>query len=79
MSTEKQNIAGWFEIPVANMERAIAFYETILNKKLERHQMGPLDMAWFPYATDRMVPGASGTLVCHKEFYTPSESGTHRI
>lgn len=69
----KNNVVGWFEIPVADMERAIKFYETVFSFKLERHQMGPLDMAWFPFLD---APGSPGTLVYHKEFYKPSTEGT---
>lgn len=76
MSNEKQHIAGWFEIPVSNMDRAIVFYETVLENKLERHQMGPLDMAWFPYSTDPEAAGAGGSLVYNEEFYKPSDNGT---
>ena len=69
----KNNVVGWFEIPVANMERAIKFYETVFSFKLERHQMGPLDMAWFPTVEGN---GAMGSLVYHKEHYKPSTDGT---
>lgn len=68
----KNNAVGWFEIPVTSMARAIKFYETVFEYKLERHQMKELDMAWFPFAD---VPGAPGTLVFHKEFYKPSTDG----
>jgi len=68
----KRNVVGWFEIPVSDMERAIKFYEAVFNFELERHKMGELDMAWFPFAD---VPGAPGTLVSHKEFYKPSSDG----
>ena len=67
-----RNIVGWIEIPVAEMNRAIKFYETVFDYKLERHEMGELDMAWFPAAD---VPGSPGTLVCHKDFYKPSTDG----
>lgn len=67
------NPVGWFEIPVTDMDRAIAFYETVLGIKLERHQMGPLDMAWFPSIPDSI--GASGSLVKHPDFYKPSNDG----
>jgi predicted enzyme related to lactoylglutathione lyase len=70
----KNNIVGWFEVPVINMERAIMFYETIFGFKLLRNQMGPLDMAWFPYTES--VAGAAGSLVLNKEFYKPSADGT---
>jgi len=68
-----RNVVGWFEIPVTKMERAIKFYEAVFGFKLERHEMGELDMAWFPFAD---IPGASGSLVYHKEFYKPSTDGT---
>ena len=64
------NAVGWFEIPVKNMERAMKFYETVLGISLSRHQMGPLDMAWFPWAEGGT--GAAGSLVHNKEFYQPS-------
>ena len=49
------------------------FYETVLDLKLERHRMGPLDMAWFPTLDGKM--GSPGSLVMHKEFYKPSADG----
>jgi uncharacterized protein len=73
MSLNQQVTVGWFEIPVSNMERAMAFYEKVFNCKLARNQMGPLDMAWFPW--DDMEKGAGGTLVKHEEFYKPSTDG----
>jgi hypothetical protein len=69
----KNNILGWFEIPVENMERAISFYEEVFDISLERNQMGPLDMAWFPYIDGAY--GSGGSLVYHQKFYTPSNDG----
>ncbi|OGM99668.1 MAG: glyoxalase [Candidatus Yanofskybacteria bacterium RIFCSPHIGHO2_01_FULL_39_8b] len=69
----KKNIVGWFEIPVQNMERAIKFYETIFQIKIERHTMGPLDMGWFPSVEDGI--GSAGSLVYHEKFYKPSADG----
>ncbi len=69
----QSNAVGWFEIPVTDMDRAIKFYETVLDLKLSRNQMGPLDMAWFPM-TDASY-GSAGSLVCHPEFYKPSTNG----
>jgi predicted enzyme related to lactoylglutathione lyase len=69
----EQNIVGWFEIPVTDMPRAISFYEKMLGLTLERHEMGELDMAWFPYGHDKS--GASGSLVKHSAFYKPSTDG----
>lgn len=67
-----RNAVGWFEIPVTDMNRAIKFYEGVFGYKLERHEMGELDMAWFPFAD---VPDSPGTLVYHKDFYKPSKDG----
>ena len=69
----KNNVVGWFEIPVENMERAITFYEKVLDFKMTRNQMGPLDMAWFPWIEDGL--GTPGSLVFHGEFYKPSTDG----
>lgn len=69
----KNNIVGWFEIPVSDMERAIKFYETVIGVKLDRNQMGPLDMAWFPWVDGGY--GSGGALVYHEEYYKPSTDG----
>jgi len=54
------------------MDRAIAFYEKVFDVKMERHAMGPLDMAWFPGFPEGK--GAGGSLVGN-ENYKPSTSG----
>jgi uncharacterized protein len=73
--TPNRNIVGWFELPVSDMERAIKFYETVFDFKLQREKMGPLDMAWFPFTEDPNSPGAGGSLVKHEDFYKPSADG----
>ena len=69
----KNNMVGWFEVPVTNMERAIKFYEKVFEIKIERHQMGEFDMGWFPMTQEGS--GAMGSLVCLPEFYKPSKEG----
>ncbi len=69
----KRNSVGWFEIPVENMDRALAFYEKVFNIKLSRNTLDEFDMAWFPGEGE--APGASGSLVMHKNSYTPSLDG----
>ena len=73
MADIKNNAVGWFEVPVTDMERAIKFYETVFELKLERHTMGELDMAWWPGTES--APGAGGSLVFHPAWYTPSLTG----
>ena len=68
-----RNVVGWFEIPVSEMERAQKFYEEVLGYKLERHSLGPTEMAWFPWTEN--AAGSPGSLVQMEEFYQPSENG----
>ena len=74
METPQHNIAGWFEIPVLDMDRAIRFYEAVFQLNLQRETLEGLDMAWFPWNMEGQ--GAPGSLVCHPEFYQPSSQGT---
>jgi uncharacterized protein len=67
------NVAGWFEIPVTDMDRAIKFYQTVFDFKLEYHKLGPLEMAWFPYVEKSI--GSAGSLVLNTSNYKPSSDG----
>lgn len=62
-----------FEIPVTDMDRAIAFYEAVLGLKLNRETVDGYEMASFPRADGR--PGASGALA-KGDVYVPSKTGT---
>lgn len=68
----KTNVIGWVEVPVSDMERAMKFYEAVFGFKMQRNQMGPLDMAWFPWV--EKAPGSAASLV-HHEMYKPSQDG----
>lgn len=67
------NPVGWFEIPATDLERAQSFYESVLGIEMERSDMGPLKMAFFPMVDGAY--GAAGTLV-QNENYTPSYAGS---
>ena len=62
-------MVGWFEIPVADMERAKKFYEAVFDISISLHGFGGLKMGWFP--NDPEKKGATGSLVQH-EMYRPS-------
>jgi predicted enzyme related to lactoylglutathione lyase len=68
------NIIGWIEIPVIDMERAIAFYEAVFDFKLHRANLANLDMAMFPWVENS--EGSGGSLVYNPEYYRPSADGT---
>ena len=39
---------NWFEIPAADMKRAIAFYETVFGIKIQLQDFGGVLMGFFP-------------------------------
>ena len=57
----KENPVRWFEIYVQDMPRAKAFYETVLQAKLESLNSPGVEMFAFPMQTGQ--GGASGSLV----------------
>jgi predicted enzyme related to lactoylglutathione lyase len=65
----------WFEIPTADFQRGIAFYEAIFQFKLNSMVLGNgLKMAMFPVANPAEAVG--GALTHHPDFYKPSQDGT---
>jgi predicted enzyme related to lactoylglutathione lyase len=67
------NIVGWFEIPVINMERAIRFYETVLDMKLTPTRILTYEMAMFPFTEGS--PGCSGALMVQNDNFKPGRDG----
>jgi len=65
------SVPAWFEIPSADFERAVRFYETVLETRLTREEMGPMTMGVFPH----QKPGTSGAVV-KGPGYVANESGT---
>jgi hypothetical protein len=66
-----KNALNWFEIPVRDLDRAVACYETLLDAKLRRELFGGLPYGVFPYES----PGISGALVQDPR-RAPSATGT---
>lgn len=69
----KTNPVGWFEVPVADMDRAKAFYEKTFDIAIQVMDFGGLQMGWFP--NNEQASGATGSLMLH-ESYIPSHEGT---
>ena len=61
-----------FEIPVTDLDRAIAFYEGVFGYQLSRQNVDGYDMAFFPRADG--AAGASGALA-KGDVYRPSHDG----
>jgi len=68
----RANIGAYFEIPVVDMERAINFYESLLETELERGTIHEYEMAFFPYEHNGV--GISGALA-KGDVYKPSIDG----
>lgn len=68
------NAINWFEIPVENYERAKAFYNTILDTKIEDFPMpGDGKYGIFPY---KMESNCVGGAIIESEGYKPSTEGS---
>src|SRR5262249_28744923 len=65
------SVPAWFEIPTADFDRAVRFYEKVVDARLVREEMGPMTLGIFPH--DK--PLASGAVV-KAPGYVPAEAGT---
>lgn len=64
-------VINWFEIPVSDMARARAFYETVLEIRFREESCNPgMEMSVFPYSE----PHTGGAL-CRMEHLAPSRQG----
>ena len=66
------NPVSYFEIPVTDMDRAVAFYESVFSVSLDRTVIDGHEMALFPF--DEAGKGVSGALA-KGESYVPSTAG----
>ena len=66
------NPVCYFEIPVADLDRAAAFYTAVFGLPLERAAVDGNQMALFPLDPDK--PGVGGALACG-DSYVPGRQG----
>lgn len=66
----EHNRLVWFEIPAADFDRAVRFYETILEVSMRRAPFGNAQMAVFPYEKP-----AVGGCVMAGEGFQPAAGG----
>jgi len=66
------NAITWFEIPIANVQRAKTFYETIFDIQMTEVELDKdFIMVLFP-----VEEGTVGGVLCKNEkFYTPTQNG----
>lgn len=68
-----ENLVTWFDIPVADIERAVAFYNEIFGWDLQIIQGGPSNqhrLAFIPHPENR-----TGGCLAEGEGYAPSTHG----
>ncbi|WP_153800477.1 VOC family protein [Foetidibacter luteolus] len=70
--TTSENALNWFEISVADINRARKFYEAIFGIEMEQQNMMGMEMAFFPY--DPGSGKASGAL-CKSGMHKPGTDG----
>lgn len=66
-----KTLINWFEIPAADFERAVRFYEAVFAVELRRDNWNSGPFAVFPYTEP-----ATGGAVCHMETLLPGPCGT---
>jgi len=64
------SVVNWFEIPAADLNRAVKFYTQILGKEFQQMEMMGFKMAFFPMEGE----GVGGALV-QGEGYKPTQEG----
>lgn len=64
-------IINWFEIPARDLDRAVTFYQNVLEIAFNRETVSGIEMAIFPYKE----PATGGALV-NAEMFTPSDKGS---
>ena len=57
MSFKPEHFTVWAEIPVTDIDRAIAFYNKVFDLELQKDESGPNPMAMFQTATGNGVAG----------------------
>lgn len=65
------NAINWFEIPAQNFDRAVTFYNTILDVTLHREVFGGVPNGILPYERGNGVGGA----VVSSDDYQPGRGG----
>ena len=71
-TTPPRHALNWFEIPVRDLDRAQAFYESLLGAPLRREAMGDKTLAVFRYDDT----GVGGCLMTGEGTPAPTADGT---
>ena len=70
------NAINWFELPTRDLERAVGFYERVLDVRLRREGFGGQPHAVFPSKCPAGGTSVAGALVAEAPHLTPGAAGT---
>ena len=62
MKNTSVNAISWFEIPTTQLDKAQAFYESVLGRPMRREPMGPSEGAVFAYDPEGEGTGGPGAV-----------------
>lgn len=68
--TKMNNYLALFEIPASDLDRAVSFYEGILDLKIEKMEMPGMEIGVFPYENQ-----STTGVIMKGEGYSPSADG----
>ena len=71
-----KNAIGWFEIPVADFDRAKTFYSAIFDFEMPEMDMSGIRMGMLVFDRDN---GGIGGAICHGEGYQPAGADGPKI
>lgn len=71
-----KNAISWFEIPVADFERAKSFYQTIFDYEMPEMMMEPVRMGVLLHDRDG---GGIGGAICYGAGYTPAGNNGPKV
>lgn len=63
----QRNPVAWFEIHVADMQRAKVFYESVFKRSLFPLETGDVSYSMYVFEGDVQSAGATGALVLHRD------------
>ena len=77
MSFTPEHFTVWAEIPVADFDRAIGFYNTVFATEMKRDETGPNAVAFFPPANQVVsraisIPASRRLMVPARRYTSPA-------
>ena len=76
LATPQDDMVVWFEIPAADFDRAVGFYEHVLKVNMQKDVSGPYQMGLFPARSNSAKGAAAHGCIISGEGCKPGGAGT---